>query len=183
MTEREQVGRGRVVEVRAGVGEQLGGPVAVGADQHVLGGDVGRPLGPREAEVDQYRLVGAVGARRALVDFPRRKRIGLERAGGDDEHVAALDVPVHDAHLVHLVDGERQQPEDFDQLAEGALVLVRPLHQREAVDEVHHQVERTGHRVRPAVVAVHSDDAGVLERHQRADLPEDPGLGNSPVVG
>ena len=107
---------------------------------------------PRDAEIGELR----------------RRRRGVLR----DDHVLRLDIAVHDAALVGVLERRGQRRADLEQLAVGHAAGAVELGQRAALDELGHQIVRA--RVFAAVEQ--RNDRRVLQARRRPPLALDPRL-------
>ena len=97
----------------------------------------------------------------------------LDVAVGGDHHVAGLDVAVHDAGAVAVVERVEDAARDLQgPLGRDARVLLQQLTQRLALDELHDDERDTG--------AVEDVLAGVVDRHDRGVVQHRGGLGLAP---
>jgi hypothetical protein len=141
-------------------------------------------VGPRVELPVTGRLLGAhvlrsterdSGLREAvapgLLHRERDPEVGQYRLAFHDQDVLRLDVPVHDALAVRVVEGGRDLPCDRERLPDAELLLaLEQIPQRLAL-HVRHDVEEE--LTRPAAV-VQRQDVGMLEIGGQGDFREEP---------
>ena len=125
---------------------------------------------------DDLRGLGHRGLR--VADRPGDAEVHhLDVAGPGQHHVAGLDVPVHDAVAVAVVQRPQHPVGDLQRpFRQQPPVVAQQVAQGPAVDVLHHDV---GHRGRPDHVlagVVDRHDAGVVERRGGLGLAAEPGL-------
>ena len=150
----------RRVQVAAGVH-----PLAPGLlRRQVLGG------------ADDLRGLGHRGLR--VADRPGDAEVHhLDLAGPGQHHVARLDVPVHDAVAVAVVQGAQHPVGDLKgPLGQQPPVVPQQVAQGAPVDELHHDVRDRGRADHVLAGVVDGHDRRVVERGRGLGLAPEPGL-------